>query len=336
MVASAEEVLRDPLWEAGFVTAAFSGPSYPAADDETAAAFLSPYIIYRGDVFSVGDEGALRALAFANDTLELDLSLGASLPANSEDDADREGMEDLDFLFEIGPQLIWHAGQNTFKNWQGIFDIKLRARSVISLADFDSRGYLFEPSFVYELKSKARRNLSWQADVEMLFGNDRLNRYFYQVGDMAATDTRPQYDAEAGYMGTEIGARNLADQNRYNALPAVAEVLGLDTRSDRTLWRDRALMELNRAVLHSFDLAGITIGDHHTLGEQFEAFCTAESRKGKQVKGDWSWLSPPMSAAQTTQFHREFDNDVVQHTNFFYQDSEGTEEKIGSGCPFHL
>ena len=205
MVASAEEVLRDPLWEAGFVTAAFSGPSYPAADDETAAAFLSPYIIYRGDVFSVGDEGALRALAFANDTLELDLSLGASLPANSEDDADREGMEDLDFLFEIGPQLIWHAGQNTFKNWQGIFDIKLRARSVISLADFDSRGYLFEPSFVYELKSKTRRNLSWQADVEMLFGNDRLNRYFYQVGDMAATDTRRQYDAEAGYMGTEIG-----------------------------------------------------------------------------------------------------------------------------------
>ena len=58
--------------------------------------------IYRGDIFSVGDEGAFRALAFANDRVELDLSLGASLPANSEDDADRRGMPDLDFLFEVG------------------------------------------------------------------------------------------------------------------------------------------------------------------------------------------------------------------------------------------
>ena len=49
---------------------------------------MSPYVIYRGDIFSVGDEGAFRALAFANDRVELDLSLGASLPANSEDDAD--------------------------------------------------------------------------------------------------------------------------------------------------------------------------------------------------------------------------------------------------------
>jgi MipA family protein len=199
------EGFKDPLWEVGLVSAAFSGPSYPAANDETTAAFLSPFVIYRGDVFSVGDEGALRALAFANDTLELDLSLGASLPADSEDDADREGMPDLDFLFEIGPQLIWHAGRNNFRNWQGIFDVKLRARSVISLVDFDTHGFLFEPAFVYELKSKTKRHLSWQADVELLFGNDRLNRYFYEVADEYANGPRTRYEADAGFMGAEIG-----------------------------------------------------------------------------------------------------------------------------------
>ena len=31
------------------------------------------------------------------------------------------------------------------------------------------------------------------------------------------------------YMGTEIGARNLADQDRYNLLPKVAEIMELDT-----------------------------------------------------------------------------------------------------------
>jgi nitric-oxide synthase len=66
------------------------------------------------------------------------------------------------------------------------------------------------------------------------------------------------------------------------------------------------MVELNRAVCTVLIEAGITIGDHHALGEQFEAFCQSESRKGREVKGDWSWLSPPMSASQTPQFHREF------------------------------
>ena len=54
------------------------------------------------------------------------------------------------------------------------------------------------------------------------------------------------------YMGTEIGARNLADHDRYNLLPAVAEMMDLDTSRNGTLWKDKALVELNVAVLHSF------------------------------------------------------------------------------------
>ena len=48
------------------------------------------------------------------------------------------------------------------------------------------------------------------------------------------------------YMGTEIGARNLADHDRYNQLPEIAARMGLDTARDRSLWRDQALVELNR------------------------------------------------------------------------------------------
>jgi nitric oxide synthase oxygenase domain/subunit len=35
------------------------------------------------------------------------------------------------------------------------------------------------------------------------------------------------------YMGTEIGARNLADADRYDMLPTVAARLGLDTSRSR-------------------------------------------------------------------------------------------------------
>jgi nitric-oxide synthase len=61
------------------------------------------------------------------------------------------------------------------------------------------------------------------------------------------------------YTGTEIGARNLSDANRYNVLPAVADLMGLDRGSPRTLWQDRAQVELVRAVLHSYDQCGISI-----------------------------------------------------------------------------
>lgn len=110
------------------------------------------------------------------------------------------------------------------------------------------------------------------------------------------------------YMGTEIGARNLADTDRYNLLPAVARRLGLDTTSDRSLWKDRALVELNRAVLHSFDAAGVTIADHHTESRRFLSHLEREERKGRQVGADWSWIVPPMSGSATPVFHRTYED----------------------------
>ncbi|MFF3253329.1 nitric oxide synthase oxygenase [Actinacidiphila glaucinigra] len=109
------------------------------------------------------------------------------------------------------------------------------------------------------------------------------------------------------YMGTEIGARNFADTDRYDLLPRFADRLGLDTGSDRSLWRDRALVELNRAVLHSFDRVGVSITDHHTESRRFLAHIEREERKGRPVPADWSWIVPPISGSATGVFHRYYD-----------------------------
>jgi nitric-oxide synthase len=110
------------------------------------------------------------------------------------------------------------------------------------------------------------------------------------------------------YMGTEIGARNLADVDRYDLLPAVANRLGLDTAKERSLWRDRALVELNVAVLHSFDTAGVTIADHHTESHRFLTHLAREERVGRVTPADWSWIVPPVSGAATAVFHRYYHN----------------------------
>ncbi|GLX70758.1 nitric oxide synthase oxygenase [Paenibacillus glycanilyticus] len=110
------------------------------------------------------------------------------------------------------------------------------------------------------------------------------------------------------YMGTEIGARNLADFNRYNKLPDVAKLMGLDTSTNTSLWKDRALVELNVAVIHSFKKHGVSIVDHHTAAEQFMRFAQQEQNNGRKLTGNWSWLIPPMSPSTTPVWHRGFDN----------------------------
>lgn len=105
------------------------------------------------------------------------------------------------------------------------------------------------------------------------------------------------------YMSTEIGARNLADETRYDFLPVVAGKLGLDTRSERTLWKDRALLELNRAVLWSFEKAGVTLVDHHTASKQFLKFKASEEALGETLSAEWDWIVPPMSGSTTAVFH---------------------------------
>lgn len=119
------------------------------------------------------------------------------------------------------------------------------------------------------------------------------------------------------YMGTEIGARNFADEDRYDVLAKIGDRLGCEIARNRSLWKDEALVELNRAVLHSFEEAGVTIVDHHTATEQFERFEQTEATADRQVTGDRSWLVPPMSPATTHVFDRSYDP-TVNTPNFFY------------------
>ena len=96
------------------------------------------------------------------------------------------------------------------------------------------------------------------------------------------------------FMASEIATRNLADEHRYNQLPAIIAGLGLDDR-DR-LRADKALLTLHEVVLHSFESAGVSITDHHRESRAFARFVQHEEAAGRVVVGDWSWLnSYPMT-----------------------------------------
>jgi nitric-oxide synthase, bacterial len=118
------------------------------------------------------------------------------------------------------------------------------------------------------------------------------------------------------YMCTEIGSRNLGDTVRYDQLPVIARRMGLSTDSDLTLWKDKAMTELNLAVLHSFTAAGVTITDHHTESARFLRHLDLEERRGRSCPADWSWIVPPAASSATPVFHRYY-SDFDQAPNFY-------------------
>jgi nitric-oxide synthase, bacterial len=131
------------------------------------------------------------------------------------------------------------------------------------------------------------------------------------------------------YMGTEIGARNLADHDRYDMLGEVGKRLGLDTSCEQTLWRDRALVEVNRAVLHSFAKAEVTITDHHTESARFLTHVSKESEAGRPCPADWSWIVPPMSGSLTPVFHRYYDTGQLR-PEYVLDEDAGTRGTHGT------
>lgn len=54
--------------------------------------------------------------------------------------------------------------------------------------------------------------------------------------------------------------------------------MGLDTNMMVSLWKDKALVEVNIAVLYSYHRDNVSIVDHHSASEQFMKHMENESR----------------------------------------------------------
>lgn len=203
-IAGAVERPRLPLWELGMAAAAVSVPDYPGSDRNRLRVLPLPYGIYRGKTLRADDEGVRSRYRFSP-TLELDLSFGGALPADSRGNAAREGMPDLDLLLELGPQLtVVLAEPERGASWR----LALPARAVFStdLTDFRWRGLLFAPELSY-----ARTRVggsAWTSSLSMGsdFGTAPLTRYFYEVAPEYARPGRPAYRAEAGYLESSLTA----------------------------------------------------------------------------------------------------------------------------------
>jgi MipA family protein len=192
-----------PLWELGVVGGGGYLPDYPAADQNHPRGIALPYAVYRGDVFRVGDRGVARGIFADSERFELDVGIDAAFPVDSDDNDAREGMDDLDYLLEVGPRLTYRFLPQSHRD---DFYFSLAGRAVIStdLANWRYEGITVAPRLTYSRNRILERDFNVVAWLEPLFGFDGLNDYFYEVRPADARPGRPAFDADDGYLGTEL------------------------------------------------------------------------------------------------------------------------------------
>lgn len=198
---------QQPLWEFGAGGGFIEVPNYPASSERNFIALAAPYLIYRGDVFRVGGGGGARAVVFEDNDFELDVSFGGAFSADSDENTAREGMPELDFLFEVGPQLVYRVKDFDFQGGgNGRLNLRLQARAVFS-TDFerlDQRGYVFEPELSYQQRGTLFENTGLNLSLGLVFASEDLHDYFYQVDSDFVTEERAAFDASGGYLGAQV------------------------------------------------------------------------------------------------------------------------------------
>jgi len=259
-VAESEEVIPlngvRPLWEAGIGGFAGSVPDYPAAGQNTFRALALPYLIYRGDFLRVGGEenrGAISGRFVKNDRFELDVSLSAAFPVDSSSNSARRDMPDLDSLFGIGPQFIFKLVNEPGHRR---LNFNLQARSIYS-TDFSSinhRGYVLNPEFKYTQEHVTDLDLKVFTSAGPIFATEKLMDYFYEVDDQYVTPSRQAYDADAGYLGSNITLGvSKRFNNRFRLI--LGTRLGLHhgaTNDDSPLFREKLNLGVFTAFTWSF------------------------------------------------------------------------------------
>jgi len=188
-------VAQESNYELGLGGAVISYPNYIGSKATNTLISPIPYIRYEGEKISF-KRGGLQYRFLDNDAITVDLSLGGSLPVESDDSSVRAGMEDLDFAFEIGPRLNYKVYENPAH--KVVFKLPLRAVISTDIQNFERQGFLVAPNMNYRYRKD-----DFQIKVKSgpIWADDDYHNYFYGVTQKEATTTRRAYYAQGGYNG---------------------------------------------------------------------------------------------------------------------------------------
>jgi MipA family protein len=188
-------------------------PDYPGANESTIRAFPIPYFVYRGDVLQA-EQGGLRTRFLRGAYYEYDFSFAGAFPANSSDNDARENMDDLGWMFEVGPQLKLFLYKSSLQNWT----LRLPIRAVFSLDDGDvhGRGYSLSPNLQVSFPSFPFKRNVLSIGFTTDFATQKTHQYFYDVKQKFVTADRTEYTSDAGLLGSSIDISLITSWQKFS------------------------------------------------------------------------------------------------------------------------
>lgn len=195
---------QKPLWEAGMGIGALRFPDYRGSDEAQVYPVPVPYFIYRGKIFKADRDG-VRGEIFNREYVELSMSVNATIPVKSENNAARTQMPDLQPTVELGPSLdlhLWRSADEEMK-----LDVVMPLRVPLTVESSPQFiGWVFSPRINLDIDNVAGQvegMEGWNVGLGAgpIFAGQKFHDYFYSVAPQFATPERPAYEAPGGYSG---------------------------------------------------------------------------------------------------------------------------------------
>lgn len=187
-----------PMIEVGAGVSGFILPHYLGADQNSHYVLPFPYIIYRGDFFNA-DRSGLSGFLYNTDKLDLRMSFSGSLPVNSEDNKAREGMDNIQLMAEVGPNLEYLLFENNHQLWR--FDFPVRAAFTLGSPFMHYQGWTSNPRVYHDLQWD-RYNVT--TTIGAVYSDRHYHGYIYDVDQADVIDGRPLYRSKTGYTASRI------------------------------------------------------------------------------------------------------------------------------------
>ena len=179
---------------------------YIGADESQFYIFPTPYIFYQSDTLII-DQNAFTGELFESKRWHLAVDAAGSIPVNSDKNAARLGMTDLDWVGELGPSLEYYfAGDSRSKN-RTYVDFSIRKAINTDFKQISDTGWTGQVSLnnKYQFKTSLLGGETiLDSTVALLFHSDKYAQYFYSVTEAEANATRTEYNAQGGYAGARL------------------------------------------------------------------------------------------------------------------------------------
>lgn len=203
-----------PLWEYGVGVGSAQLAEYPASDEYKTWTLPFPTFQYRGEILRADDREGARAYLLRKKNWSLEMGGGGLTSLKADDNKAREGMDDIPWGIQLGPQLVSHFSEN--------YQVRVGVYQAINT---DFRFTKFN-GFVSELKliflfynklsdylgiGKSRGRLTFAVDA----ASEEFMQTYFGVSKNEARSHRPEYHARSGLLSYEAGYTQSLSINRW-------------------------------------------------------------------------------------------------------------------------